>query len=66
MMKLHTDGLLESLDFESFDVCEPCLIGKLTKTPFSGIMEWASDLLEIIHTDEHFDAWWISLFPNLH
>ena len=51
MKKLHTDGLLESLDFESFDTCEPCLMGKMTKTPFSGIMERATDLLEIIHTD---------------
>ena len=38
MKKLHTDGLLESLDFESFDTCEPCLMGKMTKTPFSGTM----------------------------
>ena len=22
--KLHKDGLLESLDYESFDTCEPC------------------------------------------
>ena len=26
-------------------------MGKITKTPFSGTMERASDLLEIIHTD---------------
>ena len=26
-------------------------MGMMTKTPFSGIMERASDLLEIIHTD---------------
>ena len=51
MKKLHKDGLLESLDYESFDSCEPCLMGKMTKTPFSGTMERASDLLEIIHTD---------------
>jgi hypothetical protein len=51
MKKLHTDGLLESLDYESFETCEPCLIGKMTKTPFFGTMERASDLLEIIHTD---------------
>src|SRR5664279_505828 len=51
MKKLHSDGLLESLDFESFDTCEPCLMGKMTKTPFSGTMERASDLLEIIHVD---------------
>ena len=37
--KLHKDGLLESLDYESFDACEPCLMGKMTKTPFSGTME---------------------------
>ena len=49
--KLHADGLLESLDYESLDACEPCLLGKMTKTPFSGTMERATDLLEIIHTD---------------
>jgi hypothetical protein len=26
-------------------------MGKMIKTPFSGIMEQATDLLEIIHTD---------------
>ena len=51
MKKLHTDGLLESLDYESLDACKPCLMGKMTKTPFSGTMERATDLLEIIHTD---------------
>jgi hypothetical protein len=49
MKKLHQDGLLESLDFESFDTCEACLIG--AKTPFNGYVEHSSDLLEIIHTD---------------
>ena len=44
-------GLLESLDYESFDACEPCLMGKMTKIPFSKTMERATDLLEIIHTD---------------
>ena len=51
MKKLHADGILESLDYESLDACEPCLMGKMTKTPFSGTMEGATDLLEIIHTD---------------
>ena len=52
MKKLHTDGILESLDYESLDACEPCLMGKMTKkTPFSGTMERATDFLEIIHTD---------------
>ena len=40
------DGLLESLD-----PCIPCLMGKMTKTPFSKTTERATELLEIIHTD---------------
>ena len=51
MKKLHKYGLLESLDYEPFDASEPCLLGKMTKTPVSQTMERASDLLEIIHTD---------------
>ena len=51
MKKLHKDGFSESLGYESFDACEPCLLGKMTKTPFSGTREQATDLLEIIHTD---------------
>ena len=66
MNKLHADGLLESLD-----TCEPCLMGKMTKTPFSGTMERATDLLEIIHTDVcgpmSVDARGrVSLFSDLH
>ena len=51
MKKLHKDGFSESLGYESFDACEPCLLGKMTKTPFFGTMERATDLLEMIHTD---------------
>src|SRR4051812_539087 len=51
MKKLHSDGLLESLDYESFETCEPCLMGKMTRTSFSGSVERATNLLEIIHTD---------------
>ena len=51
MKKHHADGLLESLDYESLDACKPCLMGKMTKTSFSGTMEQATDLLEIIHID---------------
>ena len=51
MKKIHADWLLESLDYESFDTCKPCLMGKMTKTPFSRTMERANDLLEIIHTN---------------
>ena len=51
MKKFHSDGLLESLDYESLSTCEPYLMGKMTKTPFSGTMEQATELLDIIHTD---------------
>ena len=29
MKKLHADGIFESHDYESFDACEPCLMGKM-------------------------------------
>ena len=51
MKKIHSDGLLTSFDFESYETCEACLLGKMTKTPFIGFPERASDLLELIHTD---------------
>ena len=49
--KLHKDGLLDPFDFESYGTCESCLLGKMTKCPFKGHNERASDLLGLIHTD---------------
>src|SRR4051812_25598024 len=51
MKKLHGDGLLTSFDFESYETCQACLLGKMTKSPFSGLPKRATDLLELIHTD---------------
>lgn len=34
--ELHKDRLLTSFGFESFDVCETCLVGKMTESPFTG------------------------------
>nr|GEU37199.1 hypothetical protein [Tanacetum cinerariifolium] len=34
--QLQKDGVLESFDFKSDDVCESCLLGKITKSPFTG------------------------------
>ena len=31
MKKLHSDGILESLDYESLGTCEPCLVEMMTK-----------------------------------
>jgi hypothetical protein len=49
--KLHKDGLLTSFNFESFDMSESCLLGKMTKTPFTGQSERVSDLLGLVHSD---------------
>jgi hypothetical protein len=51
MKKLHSDGLLTSFDFESYETCEACLLGKMTKAPFTHLPKRALDLLEHIHTD---------------
>ncbi|KAK8555198.1 hypothetical protein V6N12_009351 [Hibiscus sabdariffa] len=48
---LHKDGLLDPFVFEKMDVCESCLLGKMTKAPFNGKGERASDLLGLIHSD---------------
>ncbi|WVZ85239.1 LOW QUALITY PROTEIN: hypothetical protein U9M48_032186 [Paspalum notatum var. saurae] len=49
--KLPRDGLLDSFDYESFETCESCLLGKMTKAPFTGQGERASKLLALVHTD---------------
>ena len=51
ILKLYQDGLRHSFDLESFQTCESCLLGKMTKAPFAGHGERASDLLGLIHTD---------------
>ena len=51
VQKLHRDGLLDKFDFQTYDVCEACLMGKMTKSPFPGKGERASDLLGLVHTD---------------
>jgi hypothetical protein len=43
--------MLDSFDFESYETCRSCLLGKMTKAPFTGQGERASDLLGLIHTD---------------
>ena len=51
MTKLHKQGSLGSFDYELFETCESCLLGKMTKSPFSGKGEHAKELLELIHSD---------------
>ncbi|GKC83456.1 retrotransposon protein, putative, ty1-copia subclass, partial [Tanacetum coccineum] len=52
--KPQHDGLLESIDDESFDVCVSCvscICGKMARKPFTHVSERVDDLLRIIHSD---------------
>ncbi|GKC46039.1 retrotransposon protein, putative, ty1-copia subclass [Tanacetum coccineum] len=49
--KPQHDGLLNSIDEESFDVCVSCISGKMSRKPFTYASEIADDLLGIIHSD---------------
>ena len=48
---LHKCGLLSPFEFHSIERCEACLMGKMTKAPFTGRGERVGDLLGLIHTD---------------
>ena len=48
---LHKCGLLSPFEFDQIGRCESCLMGKMTKSPFTGRGERAGDLLGLIHTD---------------
>nr|GEX82858.1 hypothetical protein [Tanacetum cinerariifolium] len=51
MQKLQREGLLQSINDESFDKCESYISRKMTKKPFNNNIERATDLLGLIHTD---------------
>ena len=48
--QIQKDGVLESFDLRDDDVCESCLLGNMTKSPFSG-------------TCERVRVYWISYTP---
>ena len=49
--RLIGEGLLDISDCESLPTCESCLLGKMTKLPFTGKGERANGVLSLIHTD---------------
>ena len=51
MTKLHKEGSLGSFDYESYDTCESCSLGKMTKLPFKGKGECANGPLDLVHYD---------------
>ena len=45
------EEILKVSDCESLPTCESCLLGKMTKSPFTGKDERASELLGLVHSD---------------
>ena len=51
LTRLHKDGYFGSFNLELIEQCESCLYGKMSKSPFTGKGERASECLGLIHTD---------------
>ncbi|KAM1306817.1 hypothetical protein ACFX2H_009156 [Malus domestica] len=49
--KMSKDGYLRPLGNDQMGTCECCLKGKMTKSPFTGKGERATEILGLIHTD---------------
>ena len=49
--KLYKEEFFDPYDYESLGTCESCLMGKMTKSLFSGHGERTSELLGLVHTD---------------
>nr|KAJ0189120.1 hypothetical protein LSAT_V11C800391190 [Lactuca sativa] len=49
--QLQKAGVLESFDLKSNDSCNSCLLGKMTKSPFTGTCDRGEGLLDLVHTD---------------
>jgi len=49
--RLVETKVLKPFDCESYGTCEACLLGKMTRAPFSGKGTRASEVLGLIHTD---------------
>ena len=46
-----TGRLISSLDVIALPVCEPCLEGKMTISPFKANGYRAKEVLDLVHTD---------------
>ena len=51
IQRLIKGGLLEPLDIDGFPVCESCLEGKMTKSPFNAKGRRPQELKELVHLD---------------
>ncbi|GJR37273.1 retrotransposon protein, putative, ty1-copia subclass [Tanacetum coccineum] len=48
---LQGEGFRNSINDESYDKCESCISGKMTKKPFNNNIERSTDLLGLLHTN---------------
>ena len=48
---MYKEKFFDSYDCESLETCESCLMGKMTKTSFSGHGDRINELLGLVHTD---------------
>ncbi|WRX25832.1 Integrase [Theobroma cacao] len=51
LTKLHKQGYIDLFNYESYGTCECCLLGKMTKSPFTKKSERAGVLLGLVHLD---------------
>ena len=49
--QLQKARVLESFDLRSDDTSESCLLGKMTKSPFTGTCERSEGLLDLVQKD---------------
>ena len=51
IVKLHKERYFDHFKYESYETCEDCLLGKLTRTPLNRKSERSKESLGLIHTD---------------
>jgi hypothetical protein len=49
--KLYIKKIFDPFDYKSYGTYKTCLLGKMTKTPFTRKSERTNELLGLIHTD---------------
>ncbi|WRX09820.1 GAG-pre-integrase domain - like 2 [Theobroma cacao] len=51
LTKVHKQGYIDPFNYESYGTCECCLLGKMTKSPFTKKSERAGVLLRLVHSN---------------
>jgi hypothetical protein len=51
IIELHKEKYFNNFGYDSYETYKACLLGKMTKTYFTGKSERSKELLSLIHTD---------------